>query len=177
MYIANLLCIIHSSLSRLAWRAYTRRPCYTRHTVSGLAALCRMTRRSIDRADTLTRDRHPAHDRHDLPTSQPFSQYPAVSWELHIDPPFIRKSLQQLTKLSSNARTQYEKTLLIPVQDITSAVNLQKNGKTWAWRNTYGSYTYGGHRLCSTCLLHGFLPAVCIASVNRISLICCRFLR
>ena len=61
-------------------RAYAR-PCYARHTHSGLAALCR----------TRT-DRHSTCDRHDLPptnqptnqpTSQPFRQYPVVSWEKH----------------------------------------------------------------------------------------------
>jgi len=38
--IANLLCIIHSALSRLSCRAYACRPCYARHTHSGLVALC-----------------------------------------------------------------------------------------------------------------------------------------
>jgi len=58
--IANLLCIIHSALSRLS---------YARHTHSGLAALCRY---SADRqTDKVTRDRH------DLPTDRTPGQ-PAV---------------------------------------------------------------------------------------------------
>ena len=38
-YTVNTYSIIHSALARLAW--YARRPCYARHTFSGLAALCR----------------------------------------------------------------------------------------------------------------------------------------
>jgi len=45
---------ILSALSRLSWRAYARllrayacRPCYARHTFSGLAALCRTPRRKL----------------------------------------------------------------------------------------------------------------------------------
>jgi len=54
--IANLLCIIHSALSRLSCRAYARRPC----------THARVWRPSA-RTDRLTRDRH------DLSTSQPDS--------------------------------------------------------------------------------------------------------
>jgi len=54
--IANLLCIIHSALSRLSCRANARRPCYARHTLSGLTALCRTPRRSIYSADRQATD-------------------------------------------------------------------------------------------------------------------------
>jgi len=66
--IANLLCIIHSALSRLSCRAYAR------HTHSDLAALCRY---SADR-QTDTRQTRLTNQ----PTGQqPFCQYPAVKWE------------------------------------------------------------------------------------------------
>jgi len=72
--IANL-CIILSALSRLSWRAYGRRPCYARHTLSGLAALCRTPRRSIYSADRQT------DTRHDLLTGQP-AKVTVPSWKL-----------------------------------------------------------------------------------------------
>jgi len=72
----------------LSWRAYARRPCYARHTFSGLAALCRMPKTkligrpvpeiwpNLTRTDGLT-------DTTYQPTGQqPFCQYPAVSWEI-----------------------------------------------------------------------------------------------
>jgi len=58
--IANLLCIILSALSRLSCHAYARRPCYARHTLSGLAALRLTPRLFVDSADRLTRDRRTA---------------------------------------------------------------------------------------------------------------------
>ena len=84
-YTVNTYSIIHSALARLAWRAYAR------HTFSGLAALCRMPKTkligrpvpeiwpNLARTDRLTRDRHDLPT--NQPTSQPFCQYPAVSWE------------------------------------------------------------------------------------------------
>ena len=70
-HIANLLCIIHSALARLSCpcRAYARRPC----------AHCRAWRPSAARRQT--RDARQTRLTNQ-PTSQPFCQYPAVSWEL-----------------------------------------------------------------------------------------------
>jgi len=59
----------------LSCRAYARRPCYARHTHSGLAALC------ADR-QTDTRQTRLTNQPTGQPTGQqPFCQYPAVSWE------------------------------------------------------------------------------------------------
>jgi len=70
--------IILSALSRLSWRAYARRPCYARHTFSGLAALCRMPKtKLIGRPVPEIWPNAERTDRHDLPTNQPTNQ-PAV---------------------------------------------------------------------------------------------------
>ena len=92
--IANLLCIIHSALSRLSSPPHVQHHdssratpgpsvcamlrtarCYAPHTHSGLAALC-CTRTDKHATQTDTTYQPTAH-----PDSQPFCQYPAVSWE------------------------------------------------------------------------------------------------
>jgi len=84
--IANLLCIIHSALARLGWRAYARRPCATHGTHT------RAWRPSAARRQT---DGH-ATDTTYQPTSRPFCQYPAVSWEWN-----------ELTRVSGDGSPQW----------------------------------------------------------------------
>ena len=97
-YTVNTYSIIHSALARLAWRAYARRSCAGSTThILGPGGPLPHAKNEVDRttrsgdmakpsADRLTRDtrqtdtsyRQPTNQ----PTSQPFCQYPAVSWEL-----------------------------------------------------------------------------------------------
>ena len=68
--IANLLCIIHSALSRLSCRAYARRPCYTHgtHTRAWRPSAARGQRRDA-RQTRLTTNQ---------PTNQPTNRTAAV---------------------------------------------------------------------------------------------------
>ena len=103
--VCNLACVstpaILSALSPLSWRAWARRAGRathgSRHTFSGLAAVCRTPKTkligrpvpeiwpNLVRTDRLTDTRQTRLT--NQPTNrttgqQPFCQYPAVSWEL-----------------------------------------------------------------------------------------------
>ena len=96
-YTVNTYSVIHSALARLAWRASYARGLYCRRCraspgvpaeFSGLATLCRMPKTKL--IGRPVPEIHPKLARTDRRTDttyqptgqQPFSQYPAVSWEL-----------------------------------------------------------------------------------------------
>jgi len=83
-YTVNTYSIKHSALARLAWRDYARRRS-TAH-ILGPGGPLPHAKKEVDRTtrsgDMAKRRPDKQTDTTYQPTSQPFCQYPAVSWEM-----------------------------------------------------------------------------------------------